>query len=159
MIEPVIAQRPARPYVAIPAAVTMQTLGTAVPPLTGELFGWLTDVAREHGGLRGDPFAVYYGESQRGQRRTGRGLGSELLETDASDDPRLQELAEIMAGLAEQAHASGEIIPGEMAHDLAFDLLDALAVESDPRVERLLELMRERGWDGWIRMERLEPPG
>jgi DNA-binding transcriptional MerR regulator len=88
-------------------------------------------------------------------------LGSELLESDAADDdPRLQELADIMAALAEQAYASGEIIPGEMAHDLAFDLLDALAVESEPRVERMLDLMRERGWTGWIRPERLaEPPG
>ena len=39
--------------------------------------------------------------------------------------------------------------------DLPFDLLDALADESDPRVERLRELMRERGWAGWTRWERL----
>ena len=65
-----------------------------------------------------------------------------------------------MAGLLEQAYASGEIMPGEVAHDdLPFDLLDALAVESDPRTERLLDLMRERGWTGWNRPERLaEPP-
>ena len=62
--------------------------------------------------------------------------------------------------LAEQAYASGEVMPGEVAHDdLPFDLLDALAVESDPRAERLLDLMRERGWTGWTRLERLaEPP-
>jgi DNA-binding transcriptional MerR regulator len=88
-------------------------------------------------------------------------LGSELLESDADDDPRLREVADIMAGLAEQAYASGEIIVGEPAHDdLPFDLLDALAVESDPRVERLFGLMRERGWARWTRLERLaEPPG
>jgi DNA-binding transcriptional MerR regulator len=84
---------------------------------------------------------------------------SELLETDAGDDPRLEEAADIMAGLFEQAYAAGEIIPGEMAHDLTFDLLDALAVESDPRTQRMLDLMRERGWAGWTRLERLaEPP-
>ena len=33
--------------------------------------------------------------------------------------------------------------------------LDDLAVESDPRAERLLDLMRERGWTGWTRLERL----
>jgi hypothetical protein len=39
-------------------------------------------------------------------------------------------------------------------------VFDALAVESDPRVERLMDLMRERGWARWTRMERLaEPPG
>jgi DNA-binding transcriptional MerR regulator len=90
-------------------------------------------------------------------------LGSELLDSDAGDDPRLQEVADIMAGLLEQAYTSGEINLGEVAHDdLPFDLLDALAVESDPRAERLLDLMRERGWASWTRTrpERLaEPPG
>jgi DNA-binding transcriptional MerR regulator len=88
-------------------------------------------------------------------------LASELLETDRADDPRVHELADIMASLAEQAYASGEIISGEMAHDdVPFDLLKGLAAESDPRVERLLELVRERGWTHWIRAERLaEPPG
>ena len=87
-------------------------------------------------------------------------LLSEILESDAGDDPRLEEAADIMAGLLEQAYASGEINPGGVAHDdLAFDLLDALAVESDPRTERMLDLMRERGWTGWNRPERLaEPP-
>jgi DNA-binding transcriptional MerR regulator len=87
-------------------------------------------------------------------------LLSEIFESDAGDDPRLQEAADIMAGLAEQAYTSGEINLGEVAHDdLPFDLLDALAVESDPRAERLLDLMRERGWARWTRLERLaEPP-
>jgi DNA-binding transcriptional MerR regulator len=87
-------------------------------------------------------------------------LGSEILETGAGDDPRLQEAADIMAGLLEQAYASGEISSGEVAHDdLSFDLLDALAVETDPRVERMLDLIREHGWTSWIRPERLaEPP-
>jgi DNA-binding transcriptional MerR regulator len=86
---------------------------------------------------------------------------SELLESDAGDDPRAEEAADIMAGLNEQAYTSGELHIGDVAHDdLAFDLLDALAVESDPRTERMLELMRERGWTGWNRPERLaEPPG
>jgi DNA-binding transcriptional MerR regulator len=84
---------------------------------------------------------------------------SELLESDAVDDSRLEEAADIMAGLLEQAYASGEINLGGMAHDdLAFDLLDALAVESDPRTERMLDLVRERGWTGWNRTERLAKP-
>jgi DNA-binding transcriptional MerR regulator len=87
-------------------------------------------------------------------------IGSEILETDAGDDPRLQEAADIMAGLLEQASASGEINLGAAAHDdLPFDLLDALAVETDQRAKRLLDLMYERGWDGWARSKRLaEPP-
>lgn len=87
---------------------------------------------------------------------------SELFESDAGDDdPRLEEVADIMADGLERAYASGEIKPGQMAHDdLPFDLLDAHVVESDPRAQRLMNLMRERGWDGWIRSKRLaEPPG
>ncbi|MEU7903485.1 MerR family transcriptional regulator [Actinoplanes sp. NPDC049118] len=77
-----------------------------------------------------------------------------LREIGASD--RMVEAADIMAGLAELAYASGEIELGEAAHDdLSFDLLDALSVEYDPRAERLIALMRERGWDGWTRLERL----
>jgi DNA-binding transcriptional MerR regulator len=80
---------------------------------------------------------------------------SEIFESDAGDDPRLEEAADIMAGLAEQAYTSGDGAPD----NLPFELLDALAVESDPRAERLLDLMRERGWARWTRLERLaEPP-
>jgi hypothetical protein len=89
-------------------------------------------------------------------------LLSELSENDAGDDdPRLEEVADILAGLLEQAYAAGETYPGEGERDdLPFDLLDAFAVESDPRMERLMGLMRERGWAGWIRLERLaKPPG
>ncbi|MEU4221230.1 MerR family transcriptional regulator [Actinoplanes sp. NPDC026623] len=81
---------------------------------------------------------------------------SELIEGDTADDPRLEEAADIMAELAEQAYTSGENNPGEAEHDdLPFDLLDALADETDPRAERMRDLMRERGWSGWNRMERL----
>jgi hypothetical protein len=90
-------------------------------------------------------------------------LASELLETDevAHDDPRPRELADIMAAGMERASASGETLPDEVARDdLSFDLLDALALESDPRVQRLLDLLRERGWARWTRSDRLgEPPG
>jgi hypothetical protein len=62
--------------------------------------------------------------------------------------------------MLEQAYAAGMTDPGDEAFDnLPFDLLDALAVEYDPRSERLLELMRERGWVSWTRLERVaEPP-
>jgi DNA-binding transcriptional MerR regulator len=90
-------------------------------------------------------------------------LGSEILDSDAGDDdPRLEEAADIMAGLLTHAYTSGEAAHDEAAHDdLPFGLLDALAVESDPRAQRMLDLMRERGWASWTRTrpERLaEPP-
>jgi hypothetical protein len=87
---------------------------------------------------------------------------SELLESDAGDDdPRLEEAADIMAAGLEQAYTAGETYPDQVAHDdLPFRLLDALAVETDPRAQRMLDLMRERGWASWTRLERLaEPPG
>jgi DNA-binding transcriptional MerR regulator len=89
---------------------------------------------------------------------------SELSENDeGNDDPRLVEAADILAELLEQAYAAAAPQPGEGTQDdLPFDLLDALAVESDPRMERMQQLMRERGWAGWARLERLaqpEPPG
>lgn len=88
-------------------------------------------------------------------------LGSEFLDTATADDQLLEEAADILAGLLERAAASGWTYPVDMARDdLPFDLLNALAVESDPRAERLMDLMRERGWDGWTRSRRLaEPPG
>jgi DNA-binding transcriptional MerR regulator len=85
---------------------------------------------------------------------------SQVLESEAGDDLLLEEAADIMAALAEQADTAGEINVGEEDHDdLPFDLLDALAVEADPRAQRLRDLMRERGWARWTRLERLaEPP-
>jgi DNA-binding transcriptional MerR regulator len=84
---------------------------------------------------------------------------SELAECDAGDDdPLLEEAADIMAALAEQAYTSGEIIATD--DDLPFNLLDALSVEVDPRSQRMLDLMRERGWGSWTRLDRLaKPPG
>jgi DNA-binding transcriptional MerR regulator len=86
---------------------------------------------------------------------------SEVIDNDRGvDDPLLVEIADSMAGLAEQAEAAGQTDYGDGGDDLPYNLLDSLAVESDPRAQRLLELMRERGWASWIKMERLpEPPG
>lgn len=95
-------------------------------------------------------------------------LGSEILDSDAGDDdPRLEEAADIMVGLVEQAYTAGEADLGQAVQDdLPFDLLDTLAVEFDPRAQRMLDLMRKRGWASWTRTrpQRLaappdEPPG
>jgi DNA-binding transcriptional MerR regulator len=84
---------------------------------------------------------------------------SKLYEGDAPDDPLLTEAADIMAELAEQAYGSAANDLGEAADDdLPFELLDDLSVEADPRAERLRDLMRERGWTGWTRLERLKDP-
>jgi DNA-binding transcriptional MerR regulator len=84
-------------------------------------------------------------------------LLSDLTECDPDDDdPRLAEVADIMAAMAQQAYDAGELDYGDSAQDdLPFDLLDALALETDPRVQRLMDLMRERGWARWTRLDRL----
>jgi DNA-binding transcriptional MerR regulator len=85
---------------------------------------------------------------------------SEIAESEGGDDdPRLAEAADILADLLEQAYAAGEAQASEWASDdMPFDLLDAFAVESDPRMARMQQLMRERGWAGWTRLERLADP-
>jgi DNA-binding transcriptional MerR regulator len=86
-------------------------------------------------------------------------VGSQILASDPADESQVEEVADIIADLLERADAAGELDLGEAAHDdLHFDLLDSLFLESDPRAERLLELMRERGWTSWIRPQRLAKP-
>ena len=88
-------------------------------------------------------------------------LLSEILADDtADDDPRLGQVADIMAAMAEQAYATGEGLSEEDHDGLLFDLMNAFAAESDPRTSLLVDLMRDYGWAHWIRLERLaEPPG
>jgi DNA-binding transcriptional MerR regulator len=83
-------------------------------------------------------------------------LLSEIFDSATVDDQRLVEVADLMADLNEQAYALGASdLGGEPDDDLSFDLLDDMAARADPRVGRLLELMRERGWNGIARLERL----
>jgi hypothetical protein len=160
-----IAQLAAGDGLALPPEVTayldrLREIGVSERMVEAERDGWILVTARWPEHIREVMPAKF---AQLDDPRVVRiyRLGSEILETDAADDSRLREIADIMAGLLEQAYASGEINLGEDANDdLPFDLLDALAVETDPRMERLLDLMRERGWDGWTRSKRLaEPPG
>ena len=82
-------------------------------------------------------------------------LLGETLETDS--DACLEEVADILVQIAEEAAARGELgHEDEAFEDTSFvNLLDSLVVESDPRGGRLLELMRERGWTGWTKLERV----
>jgi len=159
-----IAQLTAGDSLALPPEVIsyldrLREIGASERMVEGERDGWILVAARwpEH---IPEVMAGKLAQLDDPQLVRLYRLLSEIFESDAGDDPRLQEAADIMAGLAEQAYTSGEINLGDVAHDdLPFDLLDALAVEFDPRAERLLDLMRERGWARWTRLERLaEPP-
>jgi DNA-binding transcriptional MerR regulator len=161
-----IAQLAAGDSLALPPEVTayldrLREIGTSERMMEGERDGWILVAARWPDRIREIMLSKHAQLDDPRLVRLYRVL-SEILESDVGeDDPRLAEAADIMADLAEQAYAAGELNLDEVARDdLAFDLLDALAVESDPRTERMLDLMRERGWTGWNRTERLtEPPG
>jgi DNA-binding transcriptional MerR regulator len=82
-------------------------------------------------------------------------LLARIADDDTTDDATLEEVADIMAGLNEEAAGYHENFTREDQDDLAYDLLDALAAEADPRMKRLVQLMRDRGWNGIARVERL----
>jgi DNA-binding transcriptional MerR regulator len=162
-----IAQLTAGDSLTLPPEVTsyldrLRELGVSERIVEGERDGWILVTARWPDRI-GDIISAKLAQLDDPQLVRLYLLLSEILVSDADDDgPRLEEVADIMAGLAEQAYTSGEVGHDEAANDeLAFHLLDALAVEYDPRAQRLLDLMRERGWASWTRTrpERLaEPP-
>lgn len=158
-----IAQLSAGDSLALPPEVVsyldrLRGIGVSERMVEAERGGWILVAARWPDDIR-EIMPAKHAQLDDPQLVRLYRLGSEILESDTGDDdPRLDEAADIMAAMFEQAYASGNL--GETAHDdLPFDLLDALAVESDPRAERLQDLMRERGWAGWTRSKRLaEPP-
>jgi DNA-binding transcriptional MerR regulator len=163
-----IAQLVAGDSLVVPPEVTcyldrLRQIGASERIVQGERDGWILVAARWPDLIREwMPDKLAQLEDPRLVRLYR--LLSEIAETDEgdSDDPRLAEAADILADLLEQAYAAGggSQAGQEAGDDLPFDLLDALAVESDPRMERMQQLMRERGWAGWARLERLaEPPG
>ena len=161
-----IAQLAAGDSLALPPEVIsyldrLRQIGASQRVVEGERDGWILVAARWPDQIRQwMPDKLAQLEDPR-LVRLYRVL-SEIAESDGGDDePRLAEAADILADLLEQAYAASETQASEWAgDDLSFDLLDALAVESDPRMERMQQLMRERGWAGWARLERLaEPPG
>jgi DNA-binding transcriptional MerR regulator len=161
-----IAQLAAGDSLLVPPEVAgyldrLRQIGASERIVAGERDGWILVAARWPDQIREwIPGKLAELEDPR-MARLYRVL-SEIVESDrGDDDPRLAEAADILADLLEQAYAAGEAQASEWASDdLPFDLLDAFAVESDPRMERMMQLMRQRGWAGWTRLERLaEPPG
>jgi DNA-binding transcriptional MerR regulator len=155
-----IAQLTAGPSLALPPEVVsyldrLREVGASDRMVEAERNGWILIAARWPDRVREwMPAKLAYLDDPQ-HVRLYRVL-SEIFDSDAGDESLLVEAADLMAAMADQAYRSGEVIGGEEAHDdLPHDLLDALAVETDPRAERLMELMRERGWAGWNRMERL----
>ncbi|MGC7095124.1 MerR family DNA-binding transcriptional regulator [Amycolatopsis lurida] len=77
------------------------------------------------------------------------------------DDSQLPGLADHLAAyLTRTAEERGEDYVGDT--DLAppfAELMDALAFDTAPPARRLIDLLRERGWTGWTKVERVAPDG
>ncbi|PJJ70924.1 DNA-binding transcriptional MerR regulator [Diaminobutyricimonas aerilata] len=135
----------------------LRELGVSGPVLAGERDGWILMAARWPDRVRDwmpgklasldDPRIV----------RLYRVL-SLLFDKSELDEPLMNEAADLMAELAEQAYEADYNTAQEAQEDaVPFDLLELLALETDPRATRMVELMRERGWEGWTRLEKVEP--
>jgi hypothetical protein len=84
-------------------------------------------------------------------------LIGDLLEL-GPDEERLNAVADLIAEISEQAAERGDLERQreEMNDDAFIALVDSFASDSHPLVDRLQELMAERGWSGWSRMDRAE---
>jgi DNA-binding transcriptional MerR regulator len=160
-----IAQLAAGYSLALPPEVIsyldrLRAIGASERILEGERDGWILVAARWPDRI-GEVIAAKHVQLDDPQLVRLYRVLSELLESDTTDDSLLEEAADILAALFEQAYAAGELNLDDMAKDdLGVDLLDSLALESEPRIQRMFDLLRERGWVGWTRVERLaEPPG
>jgi DNA-binding transcriptional MerR regulator len=71
------------------------------------------------------------------------------------DDPRVVEIADILERQMTRALEAGMVDDG--FDDSFVELLDSAAAEASPLSERLLEILQERGWKGWTRIERHDP--
>ena len=74
-----------------------------------------------------------------------------------ADDPRLVAVRDRLVTLLDAADAEGwESHDEEMTDELA-ELLDSVFIDSMPIARRLMELLEERGWRGWTKLERIHP--
>lgn len=78
------------------------------------------------------------------------------LAKDSEDDALLNEVADVLSDLFEEAAESGTLDHQEdhLPDPVFVGLLDAFAEDLHPVVARLRELIAERGWSGWTVVER-----
>jgi DNA-binding transcriptional MerR regulator len=116
-----IAQLAAGDSLALPPEVAsyldrLREIGTSERLVEGERDGWILVAARWPERIREWMPGKFAQLDDPRLVRLYRVL-SEILDSDAADDPRLEEAADIMADLAEAADAAGEIDCGDEAHD------------------------------------------
>lgn len=74
-----------------------------------------------------------------------------------SDDPRVVELVDDLVAIIEE-HADEIDHFNDHYDPQLVALLDTMFLESVPIARRILELQAERGWRGWTKLERVDPP-
>ncbi|GEA87379.1 MerR family transcriptional regulator [Cellulomonas cellasea] len=70
------------------------------------------------------------------------------------DDPRVVEVADVLERLMVRAVAEGNVGADDF-DDQFVDFLDSTMRTAAPAAQRLVEILRERGWGGWTRIERV----
>lgn len=80
------------------------------------------------------------------------GLFSEAIDW-TPDDPRIESIADLLERLMLRAVEAGEADAAGLDDPLV-ELLDATTVEASPVARRLLDILHERGWTGWTRIQR-----
>ena len=77
------------------------------------------------------------------------------------DEDRLNVVADLLTEMVEEAAERGDLDrqSAEMGDDKFIALMDSFAADAHPMIERLQELMAERGWTGWSQIERKPGPG
>ncbi len=154
-----IARLAAGDSLALPAEVVayldkLRSIGASPAMVEGERDAWILIAARWPEKI---PEFMVDKSAQLDDPRTVRlyRMIGELVEADM-DEELLGEMADLIAEMAEQSAAAGELEVGnEQLNDEGYvALLDSFATEAHPMIERLQELMAERGFTGWTRIER-----
>ena len=159
-----IARLAAGDSLALPPEVVayldlLRAAGAREELVAGERDAWILIAARWPGKIP----AFMVKTAQLDDPRTMRlyRVIGELTEPEADiDDDRLNALADLLAELTQESADRGEL--DQQREDWTDEgfiaLLDSFASDARPMVGRLRELMLERGWTGWTRIERAKEP-
>jgi DNA-binding transcriptional MerR regulator len=154
-----IARLPDGDALALPAEVVdyldrLRATGVSEEMVEGERDGWILIAARWPEKI---PELMVVKVAMLEDPRTVKlyRLLDELVEIGLDED-RLHAVADLLAEMLEESAERGELDRqrAEMGDDVFVSLLDSFAHDSHPVVERVQELLAERGWTGWSRMER-----
>jgi DNA-binding transcriptional MerR regulator len=156
-----IAQLASGDSLAVPVEVAdyldrVRAIGAPESLIEAERDAWILVAARYP-----DQIAAFMDDKVRQLRdpRTVRfyQLISRMLSGDEAEvhEHLVREMADLLVEMFEDAAASGQLEQQDLnLDDSAFvQLLDSMA-EGHPMVTRLQELIAERGWTGWTRVER-----